>query len=173
MEDIVHLVDESSVATRLEGVLAREHLVENQAETIPIDREAVLLVFDDLRGQVLRRAAEWFGHALRLLKATFRQTEVSQSDVTFTVDQNVLWLDISVNHTGIMKVLKSKDNLGSVELRPVLFESALVLQMEKEFSAVDELHDQIQVMVVLERKLKFHDKGMIELFKNFPLDYKK
>ena len=83
---------------RLERVHASEHLVEDEAEGVPIDRVAVLFVTDDLRGQILRRTTERLGAAVSILKARFRETEVSKADMPLIIDQNILRLQVTIDH---------------------------------------------------------------------------
>ena len=71
MKYIVHFVDKTLILACFEWVDSCEHLVEDEAEGVPIDRVAVLFVADDLWGQVLRRAAEGLCAAVSILKTRF------------------------------------------------------------------------------------------------------
>ena len=71
MQNFVHFLNQAQVLARLEWVHASEHLVEDEAEGVPIDRVAVLFVADDLWGQVFRRAAEGLCAAVSILKTRF------------------------------------------------------------------------------------------------------
>ena len=61
----------------LEWIDSADHLVEEHAETPPVNGETVTICLDHLRGQVLRRAAECVCLSInRLLYLT--QTEIGQ-----------------------------------------------------------------------------------------------
>jgi hypothetical protein len=51
----------------------------------------------------------------------------------------------------------------------LLIELADLLQMVEKLTTVDEVHDQVEMLFVLKRKLKLHDEGVVELRQNVTL----
>jgi len=43
--------------------------------------------------------------------------------------------------------------------------------MEEHFATIDKFHDKVKIIVILESELKFHDEGVVELFKNLPFNF--
>ena len=93
--------------------------------------------------------------------------------MTLSIDENILRLQISVDHPALVQILKSQYNFCCVEPSPIFREAAfaLLLQMEEQFSTVHKLHDQIETRLVLEGILKPHNKWVVKLFQNFSLNY--
>lgn len=78
----MHLVNEGGVAARLEWVHTTEHLVEDEAQTVPVNRVSIALVLDDLGSEILSCPAETLGHPVGFVEARLGEPEVGQADVT-------------------------------------------------------------------------------------------
>ena len=91
-EDIVHTLDKRHLSVCFEWVNTGEHLVKNKAPTVPVHRVAVLLIFNYFRCQVLRSAAKALGSTIAAIKTRLGKSEVSETDVTVAVDQDILRL---------------------------------------------------------------------------------
>lgn len=97
------------VLAREEG-LALQHLGENAAGTPDIDLDIVLLPSEhDLGGAVV--TSRNIARHLRILDT--RKAEIANLQVAVLVDQNVTWLQVTVNNTGGVNV----------------FETALILEL--------------------------------------------
>ena len=71
-----------------------------------------------------------------------------------------------------MEILEGEDHLCRVEAGPHFVETAPnLLQVEEELASIDELHDKIQSLTVLEGVLETHDKWMVKLLEDLPLNY--
>ena len=93
--------------------------------------------------------------------------------MAFVVNENILWLEVAVDHPALMKILNGKDHLCRVEASPFLVETAPhLLQVKEELTTIDELHDKIQSLRVLEGILEPHDEWMVKLLEDFPFNYK-
>ena len=68
-----------------------------------------------------------------------------------------------------MHVVDGEDDLRCVELGPGLVELTLERHVVEELAAIDELHDHVQCVCVLERILKLHDERMLDPLQDFPL----
>ena len=93
--------------------------------------------------------------------------------MSFLVDEHVLRLEVAVDHPALVKILNGKDHLCRIEASPFLVETAPhLLQVKEELTAIDELHDKIQSLRVLEGILESHDEWMVKLLEDFPFNYK-
>mmetsp|Transcript_20244 Transcript_20244/g.47322 ORF Transcript_20244/g.47322 Transcript_20244/m.47322 type:complete len:228 (-) Transcript_20244:433-1116(-) len=90
---LIHLVEVLRVKRRE----ASKHLVQQCAQGPPIYCLAMAFVEEDLRGKVLRSAAEGVCVAAGV-HCFLGQTEVSQPNVPFAVQQNVFGLQIAVDN---------------------------------------------------------------------------
>ena len=72
-----------------------------------------------------------------------------------------------------MHVLESQYDLSSIKLGPFLRKplSGTFVQMKKKFSSIHKFHHHVQVVFVLKRKLKLHDKGVVEHCQDVSLSY--
>ena len=59
--------------------------------------------------------------------------------------QNILWLDITINHVEIVQVLKAKQQLSEVEFGLFLGEPLYIAQMEEHLSTRTQIHDEEQL----------------------------
>lgn len=74
---------------------ARQHLVQQRAQTPPVHRLPVARAVQDFRRQVFRRAAEGLRAAVRLGNALLAEPEVGESDVALLGQQHVLRLQVA------------------------------------------------------------------------------
>ena len=126
------------------------------------------LAQDDLRSEVLRRSTE--GECLTLsAKVDFWKAEVSDADVTFGVQEHILRLQIPVENASRMKVTECLNKLRCVNSHTLLWESVLRSQVSEELTAVEEVDDQIQFCLCLERIIKLYDVWTLDLLENWAL----
>ena len=93
--------------------------------------------------------------------------------MALVVDEDILWLEVAVDHPALVKILNGKDHLCCVEASPFFVETAPhLLQVKEELTTIDELHDKIQSLRVLEGILESHDEWMVKLLEDFPFNYK-
>lgn len=95
----------------IEGIYSSNHLVSEDSKRPPIDWLSVTLIEQDLWGQILRCATQSVGSCLAILC----ESKVSQFQVSFLIDQYVLWLQISVDYILLMQVFEHETDLGGVE----------------------------------------------------------
>jgi len=80
-------------------------------QTPPVGSFAVANPLDDLRGEILRSAAVRVsaGALLVRLQTLLREAEVSDLDVAFVVQQDILRLQVSVDDSVCMETPQSLD----------------------------------------------------------------
>ena len=83
------------------------------------------------------------------------QTKVSDAQVPLRVNKNVFRFQVAVDDPLLVHVIESKDDLGSVELGPLLLKAlpSLRVQVIEQFTTYDQLHHHVNVQLVLERIL--------------------
>ena len=82
------------------------------------------LVEDDLRGDVLRSAAEGPGRLAAVELA--REAEVCELDVARGVEQQVLWLEVAVDDAAVVEVVEGEDHAAHVEARRGVLQSEFI-----------------------------------------------
>ena len=94
----------------IEGQTATDHGVKDNAAAPDVDLlTTVLLTRDDLRRSVVRRAAS---RAQRhAIFDRVGEAEVDQLDVVVLIEQQILWLQVAVNHLVEVRVLDRRDYL--------------------------------------------------------------
>lgn len=153
------LVDAHGVIVA-EGVDARVHFVDEDAQSPPVDGFSVTLVEDDFWGDVLWRSANGEGPAF---VQDLGETEVRQLEVAVVADQQVLWLEVSKDDVLAVQVLKAGGHSGRIEAALVRREGLHRTQIGEELAAVDELEDQIEIAGVLGQSLEADDEGVVDL----------
>lgn len=133
----------------VEGGHTDEHLVDQDAQRPPVDREIVALVHYHLRGQVLRRAAE----SLRRLaiRESFGEAVVDDLEVAVLIDEHVFKLEVTVHDSLAVQVADSHRNLHGVKRDNGLGQSLSCLEHLVELSAADEGHHEVEPSLRLEQ----------------------
>ena len=90
----------------------------------------------DLRGHVLDGPAESVGHCT-LVYGLFTQAEVCQLDVALAVQQDVLWLQVSVDDVERVEVGDGSDDLRDVEQSRIQVELPVAPEIREEFATTD------------------------------------
>lgn len=133
---MANVTEESLSILAVERWQSGDHLVEEGAETPPIDLVAVMvLILEDFGREVLSRANE----ARRLLTprhVLLRESKVCQDGVALGIDHNVFRLEISIYDSIFMEVLEGEEDVCSVKLGIFHFESLTLTNVEVEFAAL-------------------------------------
>ncbi len=95
----------------IEGVDTSNHLIGQNAQGPPVDWLSVSLIQKHFRRQILGRSAQCVSSGLTVLS----KAEICQLQVAVLVDENVLWLQISVDDVLRMQILKHKCYLRRIE----------------------------------------------------------
>lgn len=98
-----------------------------------------------------------------LLVEPSRQTKVAQLDVAFRVDEDVVRLNVAMNEAQLVNALERQDALGHVEARYVVRECVVLDEHRHQISARQELHQQVEVLRILERVVQLHYPGTVAL----------
>lgn len=104
------------------------------------------------------------------LQSGFAEPEVCQPNVPFGIDKNVFGLDVTINDTLLVEVLKRQDEFSTIKFSAILVKASVLLEMVEQLTSVDELHDEVEMELVLERELELHNERMVKLLQDVTLD---
>ena len=87
----------------------RKHFENENTPSVPIDTLSIPLTENDLRCKIVRCPA----HSVRLLRAlhALRKAEISELDMSVLPDEDVLWLEISIDDVNLEPVQASHGRL--------------------------------------------------------------
>ena len=74
------------------------------------------------------------------------------------VQKHVFWLQVSVDDTVLVEAFERQQDLGGVELRPLLREPLLPAEMVEELAPIQKVDDKIQLLACLERVVKLDNE---------------
>lgn len=89
------------------------------------------------------------------------------------VQENVLRLEVPVDDVLLMKSLDGTNDLSRVQFRPLLAELLLLAQIGEELATVEEVDEEVQLAISLERIVQANDVGVLDLLQNVSLSYSK
>ena len=95
----------------IEWIDSSNHLVRQNSESPPVNWLAVTFIEEHLWGQILWGTAKSVGSGL----AVFGKSEVCQFQVALLINQNILWLQISVNNVQRVQILEHEGDLGRIK----------------------------------------------------------
>ena len=86
------------------------------------------------------------------------QSKVCNLDVAVFSQQDIVWLQVSIDHTVLVQVLKCQDDLASVDLGYFFRQTSLSLEVLAQITARAVLKKEKDVLAVLEGEEKLHQK---------------
>ena len=100
-------------------------------------------------------------------------TTATDLDVARVVDEEVFWLQVSIDQVERVQVFEGQHDLRAVEARVRLAEAADSTQVREHLAAADELEHHVQIAVVLqhrhsgsathlEREVHVHEEGEVD-----------
>ena len=69
-----------------------------------------------------------------------------------------------------MEAFQGADKLCCIELSPIFGKTCIPAKVIEKLSAVQEIHNEVQLLVSLERIVKVYDEGALNLFHDFSFD---
>lgn len=100
---------------------------------------------------------------------TSAKTEVCQLYVTVSVYEDVVRLDVSVDEAHLVDALHSAGELCDVKLSQLFFKDAESDEKAHHVPSGDVLHNEVQVVLILERVVETHYPLIVGLCQNVPL----
>lgn len=96
-------------------------------------------------------------------------TKVSKPEVPPLVEDQVLGLDVPVDHPLVVDVLEAEQQAGEEEPGLLLRELAMLRDVVPQVAPVEQVHHQVQVLPVLERVVHVDEEGVFERGEQLPL----
>ena len=151
---LVHLVD----LVVVERWNAREHFVDEHADSPPICLLTVAIARQHFRRHVLGRTTECITKR-RLLG----QSEVEKLDVAVLVKYNILWLQIPIYYVELfVQVAEREHYLRYDKFSLVLVETLHLLDVAKQFTASYVVHDEVDTIALLEHVVHLDNERVID-----------
>lgn len=120
---------------------------------------------DHFWAEVLGRPAEGVRLVFVVLD-DLRESEVRKHDVTVSVHQDVLGLEVSVEDLAVVEVPQSQRNLGGIKLGLVLGEALHLGQVLEELPSLNEVHHKVNPERLLEDVVHPNDERVVHLQQN-------
>ncbi len=157
------LVDEGGDGVALEGPLAREHLVDHDAEREDVAAAVEILAFDLFGRQVLRAAHHRAGHGqLGALAGHLGDAEVGDLHPAGAVEQDVAGLDVAVDDALAVGVVEGVGGLAGDAQHVAQTQARSGVEAAGEVDALDELEGEIEETLGLAGVEQGDDVGMQE-----------
>mmetsp|Transcript_43174 Transcript_43174/g.109040 ORF Transcript_43174/g.109040 Transcript_43174/m.109040 type:complete len:322 (+) Transcript_43174:145-1110(+) len=153
----------------VEGRQARQHFEHQRAKAPPVDGFAVRIAFKHLRSKVLGCSTEGRGARVVCVQALLGDAKVRHADVAVGGEQQVLGLEVAVQHAVGVQVLQPQYNLSAVEARARLAELLVLLEMVEQLAAVHKVHDEEELVGCLEGVVEVHQEGVHQLLQDVAL----
>jgi len=141
---------------RVERVDPVDHFEDQDSQGPPVHRLPVALVHYNLGADLLRRPAERLG----LRGTDLSEPEVGHLQLAVCVNQQVFGFEVAIDNVLGVQLLKDKRNLRSLEARLGLLEANHGAEICEEFAALNELHEELELLVVLRVALVLHAEGV-------------
>ena len=153
----------------LERIDSTDHFISEHAQTPPVDSEAVTRGLDHFWCQIFGCSAESVSHTILCL-LHLAEAEICQFEMALRVEENILWLQVTIDDSVLVEVSESQHDLGCIEARSVLSESNLVAEMEEKLAAIQKVGDEIQTFVGLKGVVELDNERMCDLLHDVPLN---
>lgn len=82
--------------------------------------------------------------------------EVSQLQVSRGIQQEILWLEVTLDDFFAMQIAQSQCYLSRIEFHVFFWEASLLLEMEKQLTTLHEIHNEEHLVGCLEAPLETH-----------------
>ena len=159
-----------------ERCIAVDQLVEQDAERPDVQLVVVLPMVDHLRCHVLECATE--GVALAFVElaivvhvhlAFTRPAKVADLQHVVLVHEQVFWLQVSMDEAVLVEEVDASDRLDEEIKRGLLAEALLLPNQGEQVALGHVLHDQVNVLVVLQVRIHSHDVDVLQFLMNLDL----
>ena len=142
------------------GREADYQLVQESAQAVDVGASVVAVALEDFGAHVFWGAAE--GIAFLAFWDFLGETEIGDFDVAIDIDEDIFWLDVSVDDVQAMQMLKAEKELSHVELG-LLFSKLLDFsKMEEHLTSSAEVHYKEKFSFALKRPIQLDDERMIK-----------
>eukprot|EP00356_Strombidium_inclinatum_P013802 CAMPEP_0170495136 /NCGR_PEP_ID=MMETSP0208-20121228/15034_1 /TAXON_ID=197538 /ORGANISM="Strombidium inclinatum, Strain S3" /LENGTH=161 /DNA_ID=CAMNT_0010771279 /DNA_START=594 /DNA_END=1079 /DNA_ORIENTATION=+ len=89
--------------------------------------------------------------------------------MTVGVQENVFWFKIAVDNSDPVEVAQGLDQLGCVDLGPLLIESLFTAEVREKLATVEVVDDEVELGLRLESEVQFNYVGAVHVLEDVPL----
>ena len=132
------------------GRQTHKHLVQHNTYLVDVSAGSDTLLLQHLGGEVSRRPAETLSSELVLVFRFLGQAEVGKSQVALRVNEDVLWLQVSVQNLLLVQELNSKDEFSNEELAQGLVQALELVQVAGQVPVLAQLRHHVHILRCLE-----------------------
>ena len=166
-----NLVKQTFPILTIKGREARQHFVQESAQTPPIDGTTVTLSIQNFRGQVFRCSTKTIGSADTVTDALLGQAKIREPNVSLVVQQDIFWFQIPIDNIQTMNIGNSQHNLCRIESGSGFGKPSQSAQMVKEFATRTIIQHKVQFILGLEGHVHSHNKWMLHIAQYIPFGF--
>lgn len=133
--------------------LAKHAFIRYNAQSKVINLERMVLSIDNLGRHVSRSPRSVF---IVFFFHNPGYPHISQPQVPFLVNYDILWFDVSVNDVIAMHVLKAQKDAANKKFYDMLWKSLPLSNLVPQIPAWQIIHDQVKVRTILKRINHIH-----------------
>mmetsp|Transcript_23897 Transcript_23897/g.44926 ORF Transcript_23897/g.44926 Transcript_23897/m.44926 type:complete len:298 (-) Transcript_23897:454-1347(-) len=162
-------VEELLAVCGVPGGEARQHLKEDHAQVPPVTGGTVPFAVQNFGGKILGGAAQTLGPLDGAVDSLLGEPKVRKLHVTNLVKEDILGLEIAIDDSVGVELLKGQGYLGRVEASHVFGHLLHAGEVEEEFAARTVVKDEEKLGFCLEGKVQVDDEGVVDGAQNPPL----
>ena len=102
----------------------------------------------------------------------FCETKVRKQQISIIIEEYVLRLKISIQNVLLVQMAKCQGNLSDKELCLILLEAAHTCQVSEELATLDEVHQEVDAIFVLENVVHGYDEWVLHLVEDVLFELK-
>ena len=140
------------------GSSTKHAFVGHDAHGEEIDRSGVVLTTHDLGSHVSRRSRRVL---CVVLTPNPRNAEVCNPHIPVNINHKVLRLNVPVDDVLFVEIFEARDEACYKEPRRLFIESAISADMVAEITSRQVIHNQIEVLAILERIVHVDEEGVL------------
>lgn len=135
----------------LHGVISSEwinsmiHFIDKDSQGPPVDWFSMAFVEENLGGNIFGSTTQGIGS----VEDHFSKAKICEFKVAIGVDEKIFRLQVSVNDVKAVHVFKNRGHLSGIEGSVKRLKLAYTSKVDKEFTSLNELHDNIEVALIL------------------------
>eukprot|EP00038_Savillea_parva_P007273 m.168960 g.168960 ORF g.168960 m.168960 type:complete len:347 (-) comp13031_c0_seq1:792-1832(-) len=133
----------------IKGRLPRQHFIRQHPQCPPVHRKAIRDFTNNLRRNVIRRAAKGCGRVV-FRAIFFAHAKIGNLNMAVIVQHHIVQLKVTVDYPSLVHKEQPRRNLGAVKPRAVFLEPPRLLNLKQKVASLDKLHDIVETVRCLE-----------------------
>lgn len=116
--------------------------IEQHAQAVEIQRPSIGLIEQQFWAKIFRTAAYGLG-LIEFGEVFLRKSKVSEPEMTPFINENIFWLEVSVQNVVLVKMFDSKNGLSEKQTSLLWSKAFVLLDQIEEVTTWTEVEDQI------------------------------